>query len=135
MPGSSLWLIPNLSSAFSQTLQEIITNTVPSHFPSYTTHAFIPHVTLTSNIPSTQHTPDPQQWLNGLNVTDQPIRATIEKLEPGVPFFKKLTLRLEKQAALLDLAAECRAAGVLEGDGEAAGRWAQDEYLPHASLM
>ena len=62
--------------------------------------------------------------------------AALEAVDPGVQFFKKLTLRVGKQdAALVELATACRAEGVLEGDVAKAREWAETGFLPHLSLM
>lgn len=61
--------------------------------------------------------------------------ARIEVPEAGKPFFKKLTLRMGRDEALIELATSCRASGVLNGDERQAKGWAREEYLPHLSLM
>lgn len=139
MPGASLWLIPPKTSSFNSTLQHLITTTIPSHFPSATTHDFIPHITLTSNISSSLYTSDPQNWLNNLSLpqssTSDPLILALELLETGSQFVKKLTIRAEKCSSLVELAGACRAGAVSEGDAEGAKKWAEEEYLPHLSLM
>ncbi|KAH0303871.1 2, 3 cyclic phosphodiesterase, partial [Aureobasidium melanogenum] len=139
MPGASLWIIPPKDSSFSQALQTLISTTIPPHFPDTKTHDFIPHVTVTSNIDQSLYGSDPQAWLGGLHLPsgDQhdPVFVTLDLLEPGDAFVKKLTLRAGKSAQLLQLASACRAEAVEGGDQKKAENWAQDEYLPHLSLM
>ncbi|KAF1356744.1 2',3'-cyclic-nucleotide 3'-phosphodiesterase [Delphinella strobiligena] len=136
MPGSSLWLIPPRSSSFNQVLQNLITNTIPVHFPNTKTYDFIPHVTVTSNIDKSLYGQDPQAWLGSLKLpSSQAIPVSLEILEPGEPFFKKLTVRTGKSLQLLQLAVFCRAEAVYGSDSEKALEWAHDEYLPHLSLM
>lgn len=139
MPGASLWIIPPKDSSFSQALQTLISTTIPPHFPDTKTHDFIPHVTITSNIDQSLYGSDPQAWLGGLHLPsgDQhdPVFVTLDLLEAGDAFVKKLTLRAGKSAQLLQLASACRAEAVEGGDQGKAENWARDEYLPHLSLM
>lgn len=139
MPGASLWIIPPKDSSFSQALQTLISKTIPPRFPQTKTHDFIPHVTITSNIDQSLYGSDPQAWLSDLHVPsgDQhdPVFVTLDVLEAGDAFVKKLTMRAGKTAQLLHLASACRAEAVEAGDQEKAEEWAHDEYLPHLSLM
>jgi hypothetical protein len=139
MPGASLWIIPPKDSSFSQALQTLISTTIPPHFPQTKTHDFIPHVTITSNIDTSLYGSDPQAWLSALHLPsgDQhdPVFVTLDVLEAGDAFVKKLTLRAGKTAQLLQLASACRAEAVEGGDQAKAEKWAQDDYLPHLSLM
>lgn len=136
MPGSSLWLLPPPNTPLNNDLQTLITETLPSRFSETKAHNFIPHVTLTSNVPASIHFPDPQAWLDGLHLpVSTTITAEVTAVDPDDKFFKKLTLRLKKEGGLVDLATACRAQGVLDGDDAGAKRWAEDEYLPHLSLM
>ena len=139
MPGASLWIVPPKDSSFSQALQTLISNTIPPHFPQAKTYDFIPHVTITSNIDTSLYGSDPQAWLSDLHLPsgDQhdPVFVTLDVLEAGDAFVKKLTMRAGKTAQLLRLASACRAEAVEGGDQEKAEKWAHDEYLPHLSLM
>lgn len=136
MPGSSLWLVPPPSSSFYRVVQNLITNTIPVHFPNTKTRDFIPHVTITSNIDKSLYDQDPQAWLGSLKLpSSQATPISLETLEPGEPFFKKLTVRTEKSLQLLQLAAFCRAEAAYGSDSKKALKWAHDEYLPHLSLM
>ncbi|KAI4728243.1 2, 3 cyclic phosphodiesterase [Aureobasidium sp. EXF-10728] len=139
MPGASLWIIPPKDSSFSQALQTLISTTIPPHFPHTKTHDFIPHVTITSNIDQSLYGTDPQAWLSSLHLPsgDQqdPVFVTLDVLEAGHAFVKKLTLSAGKTAQLLQLASACRAEAVEGGDQDKADKWTRDEYLPHLSLM
>ena len=93
-------------------------------------------MTLTSNVSPKLHSSDPQAWLDSLDLPiSSTMNADITAVDPDDKFFKKLTLRLDKRGALVDLATACRMHGVLDGDEVAAKKWADDEYLPHLSLM
>jgi len=139
MPGASLWIIPPKDSSFSQALQTLISTTIPPHFPQTKTHDFIPHVTITSNIDSSLYASDPQAWLSDLHLPSgdhhDPVFVTLDVLEAGDAFVKKLTLRAGKTAQLLQLVSACRAEAVEGGEQGKAEKWAHDEYLPHLSLM
>lgn len=140
MPGASLWLIPPSTSPFNKSLQNLITHTIPSHFPTITTHNFIPHITLTSSIsPDLYTSTSPQTWLNNLSLprpsSTDPLLLALEFLEAGDQFVKKLTLRAESSSSLLDLAGSCRSEAVLSNGIEGAKKWAREEYQPHLSLM
>lgn len=56
------------------------------------------------------------------------------ELEAGDSFFKKLTLRARKDANLVTFAAAVRAQA-LQVDETTAEKWAQNDYLPHLSLL
>jgi 2',3'-cyclic-nucleotide 3'-phosphodiesterase len=142
MPGASLWIVPSNDTCFYQTLQTLISTTIPPHFPKTKTHPFIPHMTITSNISQSLYTtssPNPQHWLDSLNLPEfdpaHPISITLETLEAGDAFVKKLTLKAAKSLQLLRLASACRAAAVEGGNVQKADTWATNDYLPHLSLM
>ncbi|KAL1306642.1 hypothetical protein AAFC00_005318 [Neodothiora populina] len=158
MPGASLWIIPPPDSHFSKIIQSLITTTIPtSHFPHTETHTFIPHVTITSDIPlnrlplskapqsaTVNDEPDFQAWLGNLHLDmastdedEESIAVALERLEAGDAFTKKLTIKCEKSASLLSLAASCRAQAVdlFTAAPTAARGWATEQYLPHMSLM
>ena len=144
MVGSSLWLIaPSDDHAFNKSLKELIGSTLPSDFPSAPKNNFIPHVTITSDIDPTKtygSSSSPQEWLDSLSLPTgfqkekNEVSIELEELEPGEPFFKKITLRAKKDENLLLLAAKCREQGVLVSESEATA-WAEKEYLPHLSLF
>lgn len=167
MPGASLWLIPAQPSDFTTIAQELISKTVPALYPHAKTYTFSPHVTLVSSIDGPASFADePQAWLDRLPLSSLPVPVSIvmDKIEAGEPFFKKLTVRVQKRAALLRLASTCRAYydhtdrdrdaveqgydDLTEGGTDAkagakakvqvedaAATWADAEYLPHLSLM
>ena len=136
MPGSSLWLIPPKDWPFTTAIQTLIETQIPSVFSGTKTHNFIPHITITSNINAKLYGSEPQKWLDSLDLdVHSSIQIDMEALEPGKPFFKKLTLRCAKDAELLKLASTCRAEGVENGDAAKAKKWADEEYAPHLSLM
>ncbi|KAF2154095.1 2, 3 cyclic phosphodiesterase [Myriangium duriaei CBS 260.36] len=146
MPGSSLWLIPPPNTPFNRSLNTWITATVPFRFSPSKPPAFIPHVTLTSNIPFSLHDTKPtdaQVWLDCLELPlpaadapdDEKIVVDLAALEAGEPFFKKLTLKVADNLALDSLAIACRAQGVYSGDFERGRTWAKTEYQPHLSVM
>ena len=59
-----------------------------------------------------------------------------EALDVGDVFFKKMTIRVRKDSeGLVDLAVECRAKGVEDGDVGKAREWARGSYEPHCSLL
>jgi 2',3'-cyclic-nucleotide 3'-phosphodiesterase len=142
MGGSSLWLIaPSDDHAFNKSLKELIGTTLPSNFPNAPKTNFIPHVTVTSDIdPTKTYKSSPQEWLDNLSLPTEfkkeknEVVIELEELEPGEPFFKKITLRAKKDANLLKLASKCREQGVLVSESDAKA-WAENEYLPHLSLF
>lgn len=151
MPGSSLWLIPPPNTPFTRQLNQYISATVPFRFPSSKKPpSFIPHITLTSNIPFSLHDTSPdtaQVWLDCLELPlpsqstgeegeeQQKIHVELCALEAGEAFFKKLTLKAKKDPGLVKLAVACRAQGALSGDFEKARTWGTHDYEPHLSLM
>ena len=140
MPGSSLWLVPPEDSELYATIYDLTVNRIPPIFPNTNPPRFVPHITLTSNAltdPTTSPS-DPQEWLHNISLPDtiNDLKITIQDLEVGEIFFKKITMRCEKTRELCDLAASCRAAGVEGVDDEGARKWVGGEaYLPHCSLM
>lgn len=118
-------------------------DTLVSDFSQYKLAKFTPHITLTSDIEASTYDKSntPQEWLDSLDLNLDfkkelnEVNVELEQLEAGDQYFKKLYLRAGKDANLLKLAAKCReqtGKGVGETD---ARRWAEDEYLPHLSLM
>lgn len=144
MPGSSLWLIPpSDDNPFNKSLQELITDTLPSDFPDAPKHPFIPHVTISSDIEpaETYASSSPQQWLDNLSLPHtlkkevNEVIIELETLEAGEPFFKKCTLQAGKDTNLLHLAATCRQQCIPRLSEHQAQTWAETEYLPHLSLF
>ena len=140
MPGSSMWLVPPQPSKFNNAAQTLISSSIPQLFPSLKTYNFVPHVTLTSSIDaSSTYQDEPQKWLDALDLSAQPVKGNISvslvAIEPGEPFFKKLTWKASKQDELVKLATACRSYGVEKGEMHRARDWARTEYLPHLSMM
>lgn len=129
MPGSSLWLIPPSHSSLNQTLQSLISTSIPSLFPASQPPEFIPHITLTSHIPATNTSSDPQTWLDNLTLPKLS-EVRIEEPKVGEIFFQKLTLACAKSRGLTALAKACREQAVGDDADTFAGN-----YYPHASLM
>lgn len=143
MPGSSLWLIvPQPEHPFNKSLNDLMHDTIKSDFSTYKLEKFTPHVTLTSDIePSTYSSGSAQEWLDGLDLDLDfkkelnEVHIELELLEAGNSYFKKLYLRAGKDENLVKLAAKAReqtGKGISEDE---ARKWAENEYLPHLSLM
>ena len=80
MPGNSLWLIPPPSHPLTATLQHLITNSLPSLFPSPVPN-FQPHITITSDIPLSSPA-EAQQLLASLALpTSLPVK--LKSIEAG----------------------------------------------------
>ena len=136
MLGASLWLVPPKDSQLDLLLSHLIKKTVPKHFPELICPPdFLPHLTLTSDIPVELVSKEPQAWLDGLLLTlEDPPRVIFQSLDVGEAFFKKLTLSAAR-GPLYEIATQIRAAAVANGDAEAAEQWARDVYAPHVSLL
>ena len=136
MPGSSLWLVPPSNSSIEDILSTLITKTVPSHFPELKAPPhFPPHLTLTTDIPTSVTDEEPQKWLDDLSLSvTEPPSVSFQSLDVGRQFFRKLTLGVSK-ASLRSLAVQVRAAAVEDGNEVAAKQWAEESYLPHVSLL
>ncbi|KAK4986011.1 hypothetical protein LTR66_008006 [Elasticomyces elasticus] len=124
MPGWSLWLVPPEHSSLHAALTTLITTTLPSLFPNTDHPAFHPHVTLTADVPpSTFAEADPQAWLDGLALPEEGgagIDVVVGGVEVGESFVKKLTLKVEEDGGLVELAVWCRAGAIFGGDFERA---------------
>lgn len=142
---ASLWLVPRDGNPFTKTMQELISDTVPGNFVTALDGKkiqFSPHVTVTSEIDpaATYDKTSPQEWLDGLQLPEfkkehDEVILELDEIEAGEPFFKKLTIRLNKDKNLWKLATQCRRDAVLDGSEEKAQKWADNDYLPHLSLM
>lgn len=138
MPGSSLWLLPPQSHPLNTTLQNLITSIPSANFKpiavdNHPFANFIPHITVTSDIPSE---PDnSQQWLDNLSLpySTGDLSVVLQDVEAGSAFFRKLTVRVEKNEGFRELGAACREQGT-GCSREEAGRWAEGVYGPHLSL-
>ena len=133
MPGSSLWLVPPPDSALHKTISTLITSTIPSLYPIALPPRFSPHLTLTADTVKSS-SDDPQKWLDGLDLPVEKLEIRVKEPQVGQIFFRKLTLRCEKDDALKGLAAACRRAGTGAG-AEEVRRWVEEVYAPHVSLM
>lgn len=144
MPTAALWLMPpRPDHPFAKSLDKLISDTVPSNFPSAKCPHFLGHTTVSSNFDAsdTYETAEKaQSWLDSLDlpdeVKDEKDETVVEymELEAGDPFFQKLTLRARQDDNLLAFVAKLHSQVHKQGD-EAAQKWAKDEYAPHLSLL
>lgn len=133
MPGSSLWLLPPRSHPLNALLTTLIDQT-SSHFRS--THRFLPHVTLTSDVNATRYGSDPQTWLDSLSFSStNSVGVDFQKLASDNVFVRKLYVKCASTEGLMYLAAVCRTQVEGFGDGEKARAWAEENYNPHLSLL
>ena len=70
MPGNSLWLIPPLAHPLTATLRALISEKLPAIFAPYESPLkdFQPHITITSDIPTSLSGADLQTALDDLPV-------------------------------------------------------------------
>jgi 2',3'-cyclic-nucleotide 3'-phosphodiesterase len=132
MPGSSLWLLPPAKHPLTNVLSTAIKQ-ISAHFNS--PHLFLPHVTLTSEISPSAHSPDPQAWLDILKLPPaKDVRVRLGRLESQDVFFKKLYSRVEKDG-VSELAKVAR--GTVQGfeEEDVATGWVEEKYMPHCSLL
>lgn len=119
-------------------LQELIESTIPAQFAHLKSPPkFAPHVTITSEIDPSIYEDDPEGWLENLDLSISALNpvVTFTQLDTEKPFFRKLTLRVEKDMALLALATECRAIAVEKGNERSAEQWCNTVFRPHCSLL
>lgn len=133
---SSLWLVPSQNSSLYKAIHTLITDSIPSVFPTANAPLFTPHITLTANtISSESSSSEFQQWLDNIALPSiNDIEITINAIEIGEIFFQKLIMLCDKSWQLCTLAAACRSAGTghsLERSRE----WIGENYRPHCSLM
>ena len=163
MPGSSLWLVPPKSHPLHDILTTLITKSLPSLIPSSESELppppFLPHLTLTSNIPpevySPGHATDPQSWFDSLPfpaASDVHVRFESPVRSEDV-FFRRCYIKAAF-AGIRDLAAVSRARGVNNEEveagsekfesgwkvrvGERTTAWLEEwrsAFGPHVSLM
>ncbi|GME23132.1 2 cyclic-nucleotide 3-phosphodiesterase [Neofusicoccum parvum] len=146
--GFSLWLVPPDSSPVYRALSALIADTLPAQFPAASPPSFVPHVTLTSDVPSATFTTssdeaqqkrDARAWLDSLGPllpANHDVRVRFEALDVGERFVQKLTLRVRKEGGLAQLARVSRLQGVLGGaDADVAESWLEQSYRPHCSLV
>ena len=133
MPGSSLWLLPPEDSPLNATLATLIEKT-SLRFDS--THRFLPHVTLTSNISPSVYGKDPQSWLDKLSFQSIESTAVIfMELASEDVFVRKLYIKCTKGDSIQKLATSCRQSVDGYGDYTKANQWTASEYNPHLSLL
>lgn len=144
--------MPPEHSPIHQALSTLIAQALPAHFPAVSPSPpnFVPHVTLTSDVPlqafhssndsndEAQQKRDAQVWLTKLLLdlpADDDVRVQFEALDVGDKFVQKLTLRVRNRG-VRELARVCRLHGVERGeDGPAVEHWLKDGYRPHCSLV
>lgn len=133
MPDSSLWLLPPADHPLNAVLASLIRQT-SSHFDS--THLFLPHVTLTSEISPSSHSSDPQAWLDALDLpSGNDVRVKFEKLASEDVFVRKLYIQCAKTNGLEKLAGASRREVDDFGDDAKVSEWVNDKYNPHVSLL
>ena len=130
-----MWLVPPKGSQVEEILSRLITTIIPQHFPELKSPPrFLPHLTLTSEIPEEALSNGPQQWLDNLPLALDVPYVTFVSLDVDEPFFRKLTLQVRKHN-LYDLPTQIRTAAVERGDAAVAEHWAEEVYAPHVSLL
>lgn len=133
MPGSSLWLLPPDTHPLNYVLTSLIERTA-SHFGS--SDLFIPHLTLTSEIYPSTYGSEPQKWLDGLNLPAcDDVKVDFEKLSGEDVYFRKLYIKCHKTTGLKALAKVCRKQVAGHEDEETAGKWVDEKFNPHVSLL
>lgn len=132
MPGSSLWLLPPPSHPLSAILPTLISQ-VSEHFRS--PHRFLPHVTLTSEIPASSYGSDPQAWLDALELPSTSVQVKFVELSSEAVFVRKLYIKCAKGDGLKELAKFCRQKVEGYREDDKAAEWADKRYNPHLSLL
>jgi len=133
MPGSSLWLLPPADHPLNDVIPSLIDKT-SKQFNS--PHRFLPHVTLTSEISPSKYGSNPQAWLDSLNLpAGQNVKVAFERLGSEDVFFRKLYIKCEKHEGLNQLAKQCRQQVNGFAEEAEASSWAEEQYMPHLSLM
>jgi len=133
MPGSSLWLLPPPSHPLSAILPTLIAQT-SEHFHS--PRRFLPHVTLTSEIPASAYGSDPQAWLDALELPCLgSVEVRFEQLGSENVFVRKLYIKCAKSEGLKQLAKHCRQKVQGYGEDDQARAWVDERYNPHLSLL
>ncbi|KAF2747327.1 2',3'-cyclic-nucleotide 3'-phosphodiesteras-like protein [Sporormia fimetaria CBS 119925] len=131
MPGSSIWLIPPESHPLNAILTTLIQKN-SEHFSS--TYLFAPHITLTSDVAGLDWYPNPQKFLDSLDLPST-VEVKFSGLESQDPYFKKLFVKVAKNESIRGLAAAARRSVRGFGDEEKAKKWTEEEYYPHLSLL
>lgn len=132
MPGSSLWLLPPPNHPLNAILFTLIQETA-AHFDSE--HLFLPHVTLTSEIDPTVYGSEPQPWLDSLELpSSADVHVKFGHLNSEDVFVRKLYIRVDKEGVLgLGKASRRQVNGY--SDEDVAKKWAEEQYVPHLSLL
>jgi 2',3'-cyclic-nucleotide 3'-phosphodiesterase len=112
MPGSSLWLLPPANHPLNDILPTLIDKT-SKQFNS--PHRFLAHITLTSEISPSKYGSDPQAWLDSLSL----------------PASKDVNIEFEP----LESDEQCRQQVQSFEEGAKARSWAEEQYMPHLSLL
>ncbi len=140
MPGSSLWLIPPSSHPLHQILSELISEALPSGFPSVTGPSFAPHLTLTSNIPPAVYGDKPQEWLNSIPWPKSPdVKVQLRAVRTEDVFFRRCYIKVASDG-VRGIAGLARARGVNgeESVGTKTEQWLGEwsaSFGPHVSLI
>ncbi|KAM0722007.1 hypothetical protein Q7P37_002933 [Cladosporium fusiforme] len=125
----SLWLTPPENSKIRAALTEAIAYEVSSALGTSQQHSqFEPHLTLASQIPLQTAGPDPQKWLDEIELPPvSEVEVQFKELATGGAFFKRLFIRCRRSESLLQLAIVCQ-----NFSSEYASR---AQYDPHVSLL
>ncbi|KAF2691108.1 2',3'-cyclic-nucleotide 3'-phosphodiesterase [Lentithecium fluviatile CBS 122367] len=137
MPGSSLWLIPPSTHPLHSHLTSLIQQT-SKHFSS--SHLFIPHITLTSEIAPSTYGSDPQKWLDSLSFPrGGAVQVRFGELASEDIFVRKLYIKVRKEGEGSEGLKELAAVARREVEGFAgereAGEWVERRWGPHLSLL
>jgi 2',3'-cyclic-nucleotide 3'-phosphodiesterase len=133
MPGSSLWLLPPANHPLNDILPTLIDKT-SKQFNS--PHRFLAHITLTSEISPSKYGSDPQAWLDSLSLpASKDVNIEFERLGSDEHFFRKLYIKCQKTDGVKKLAQQCRQQVQSFEEGAKARSWAEEQYMPHLSLL
>jgi 2',3'-cyclic-nucleotide 3'-phosphodiesterase len=131
MPGSSLWLLPPADHPLQGILGELIAE-VSRRFGS--THLFVPHVTLTSEIEPGVYggKAGAQKWLNGVEFPDsRDVVVRFGKLQSEDVFVRKLYVTVAKEG-VKGIGGVARK---FVGGEKEVESWVEERYRPHLSLL
>ncbi|KAI5820085.1 2',3'-cyclic-nucleotide 3'-phosphodiesterase [Pyronema omphalodes] len=139
MPGipiCSLWLIPPAGSPLNTSLSNLITNKIPGLFKGPCI-PFEPHMTITSCLPCEIDNPDELlqriEFAEGDGDREVP-EVTFKELVVGETFFTRLTIHLERNQQLVNLAKQCREKFAVNTGDQSAEEWVKT-FVPHVSLV
>ncbi|KAK1782415.1 2',3'-cyclic-nucleotide 3'-phosphodiesterase [Copromyces sp. CBS 386.78] len=150
MPGSSLWLTPPPSHPLYPILSFLISQRLPSDFPSEAGAAdarlapeyFAPHMTLSSGISPGLYGDDPQRWLDSIPwPSADEIKVRFEGINSQDTYYRRCYAKVKLDVGIKKIAGLARARGV-NGEEDANGEktqewleWWRKEFGPHVSLM